>query len=211
MQLFSSNTHLCYRSAEKRPYTITVMPIDESTLENDCWLYHPTKQVAVNEDGTHLYNLKSGKFSNISLYAWTTCDWKKLVVSVDGKVVQFSRLALECFIGRELFPKETCEHIDCDRTNNRKKNLIPRYRLFQANARKMHKLVSDDKVIGVLERQDGRGWSAHVRMYTLDGRSASVEFRKYFFISQYGSSEKAKEAAIAFRQKHFLRDGMVYV
>jgi len=208
------------------------MPIDESTLENDVWFSHPTKPVIVNEDGTHVYNVQSEKFMNIRLLEWTTCDWKELRVTVmsggssstatQSKAAASSsvtnqcflgKLALECFMGRELLPKETCEHIDCNRTNNSKKNLIPRYRLFQANATKRHKLASTgNDVIGVIEFQDKRGWIASVRVYTPDGPTASVEKRKYFFNSQYGdSSEKAKEAATAYRQKYTLRDGMVWV
>jgi hypothetical protein len=188
-----------------------MLPIDESTLDNDGWYYHHSKPVKVNESGTHVYHLKKRKFLNIRLFEWKICDWKKLQLSVDGKPLSFDRLALECFIGRDLLPGETCEHIDCDRTNNSADNLLPRYRLFQANARKIHKFEVHGKENGVCKRPDGRGWTVSVRMYTPDSVTASVELRKHFWNNHYGGSEEAEKEAVAFHRKHTLRDGMIYV
>jgi hypothetical protein len=121
------------------------------------------------------------------------------------------RLALECFLGRELFPKETCEHIDCDRTNNSKSNLLPRYRLFQNNARKCHKFKVDSKETGVSETPDGRAFRARVQIYTPDDCSALVSLSKHFWVRQYSSRDEALKAAVAFRHQHTLQVGMVWV
>lgn len=167
--------------------------------------------VKVNEAGTHLYDIKKQCFKNIRRYEWKTCDLKVYKVTIGTKETLFDRIALECFTGRVLRKGETVEHIDCDRDNNRKSNLIPRYRLFQASARKVHKLKVDGKNTGVRKRKDGRGWYAVVRLYTPDGCTASIEIRKFFWISQYGTSEKAEKAAVAFRRKHCLENGMIWV
>jgi hypothetical protein len=187
-----------------------VLEIDESTLDTDEWSYHPNKPVAVNQAGTHVYHLKKQIFLNVRLYEWKTCDWKLAKVSVDGKDTQLDRLALECFIGRELLPGETVEHIDCNRANQSEPNLLPRYRLFQANARKLHKFVVDGKVTGVTPQGD-QGFCARIRVYTPDGCSASVEKRKYFSATKYGSRDEAERAAIAYRRHFDLKEGMQWI
>lgn len=208
---FFSNLPLFCSAAQQAPYKRTYLPIVESTDETDEWYYHPTMQVKVNEAGTHVYDIKNECFIKIRRYEWKTSDWKVHRAKIRKKEMLYDRVALECFIGRVLRKGETVEHIDCDRDNNHKSNLIPRYRLFQANARKVHKLKVDGKHTGVYKRADGRGWFACVRLYTPDGCVASVEVRKYFWLTQYGTSEKAEEAAVAFRRKHCLQEGMIWV
>lgn len=208
-----SNILICCRAAEKALYTKTYLPIDESTLENDTWFNHPTLPVKVNEDGTHIFDRTNHKFKPIRRYAWKTCDWVTVRVSIIGTDKIFSRVALECFIGRELLPGETCEHIDCVRDNNSESNLLPRFQLFQANARKIHKFVVDGKCTGVRPMGDGQRkyFQVRVRLYTPDSYKISLTLEKYFHRSQYGSIDAAEQEAIAFRKKHTLREGMVWV
>jgi hypothetical protein len=189
---------------------MTYLPIVESTLETDTWFRHPTKPIKVNEDGTHVRDIENHKFLPIRRYQWKTCKWVENKVTIFRVDKYLRRLVLECFLGRELFPKETCEHIDCDRTNNSKSNLLPRYSLFQANARKCHKFQVDGKETGVYECHDGRAFRACVRIYTPDDRSASVSLQKCFWVHRYGGRDEAYEAAVAFRNKHTLQAGMVW-
>ncbi len=165
----------------------------------------------MNEDGTHVHNIKKNKFQTIHRHESKNSSWVDHKVSVFGKSMIFGRLSLECFIGRELRPGETCEHIDCDRNNNSESNLLPRFHLFQANAKKCHKFQDDGKTIGVSEVHGGKAFAATVRVYTPDACSASVPWTKYFWVSHYGSKEEAKQAAIAYRKKHTLHDGMVFI
>jgi hypothetical protein len=165
----------------------------------------------VNEAGTHIFHIQKNRFLNIRQYSWHTCDWKTHKVSIN-KDRTFSRVALECFIGRELLSGEQCEHIDCERDNNSKSNLIPRYVLFQANARKVHKFAVDGKVTGVKPTKKGDGFEARVRLYTPDSYTVSLTLSKYFYATQFdGSLKAAEQAAVAFRRKHTLPPGMVYV
>jgi hypothetical protein len=83
-----------------------------------------------------------------------------------------------------LLPGETCEHIDGDRDSEHASNLIPRFGLFQANARKIHKFVVDGKTTGVTLMHDARCYRASVRMYTPDSYRASMGLHKYFWKSQ---------------------------
>ena len=62
-----------------------------------------------------------------------------------------------------LLKGETVEHIDCDRDNNSESNLLARYALFQANARKCHKFEVDGKETGVWENPNGREIRARER------------------------------------------------
>ena len=190
---------------------MTYLPIDESTLETDTWFRHPTKPIEVNEDGTHVRNIENHKFLPIRRYQWKTCKLFVTKVTIFGAEKYLGRMALECFLGRELLPKETCEHIDCDRTNNSKSNLLPRHRLFQANARRCHKFQVDGKEIGVTESHNGKAFRARVQIYTPGDRSASVKLFKYFSVSRYGSRDEAYKAAVDFRRKHTLQDGMARV
>jgi hypothetical protein len=82
---------------------------------------------------------------------------------------------------------------------------------FFKHARNIHKLEVDGKhQTGVYPLPDGQGFRGDVRMYTPDGVTASVSLRKYFYITQYGStSDEYERAAVAFRRKHTLREGMV--
>ena len=205
------DVYICYRRAQKKLYTKTDLPIDESTLETDTWFRHPTKPIKVNEDGTHVRDIENHKFLPIRRYQWKPCKWYETKVNVFGASKYFGRLALECFLGRELLPKETCEHIDCDRTKNSKSNLLPRYAMFQANARKCHKFQVDGKETGVDECANGRAFRARVQIYTPDDRSASVRLSKHFSVCQYGSRDAAREAAVDFRRKYTLKEGMVWV
>lgn len=165
----------------------------------------------VNEAGTHMYNTRMNRFVNINRYSYHNCNWVEHKVSIDGKQCIFARQALMSYIGRDLLEGETCEHIDCDRTNNSKSNLIPRYGLFQANARKAHKYEVDGKVTGVSRHKDGGGYTAQVRLYTLEGYKVSLTLRKGFYKTQFGGElEAAREAAEAFRKKHTLQEGMIF-
>jgi hypothetical protein len=167
--------------------------------------------VMVNEAGTHIFHIQKNRFLNICRYSYRTCDWKNHKVSIN-KPLTFSRVAVECFGGRELLPGEQCEHIDCDRDNNSKPNLIPRYALFQANARKVHKFAVDGKVTRVRPTKDEDGFVARVRLYTPDSYTASLTLRKRFYATQFdGNLEAAKQAAVAFRQQHTLQAGMISV
>ena len=205
------NVYICYRRAQKKLYTKTDLPIDDSTLETDTWFRHPTKPIEVNEDGTHVRNIENHEFLQIRCYQWKTCKWLETKVNIFGVDKIFGRLALECFLGRELFSKETCEHIDCDRTNNSKSNLVPRHRLFQSNARRCHKFQVDGRVTGVTEVQNGRAFRACVRIYTPDDRSASIRLTKHFWVRRYSSKDEAFNAAVDFRRKYTLQAGMVWV
>ena len=210
------DVYICYSSAQKTKYTTITLPQDLSTLETDAWFQHPTEPIEVNEHGTHVRynrpgNILDGKFLNIRRKSWEDTEWIDHGVSVRAKEFIFSRLVLECKLGRKLLPGETCEHIDCNRDNNRMSNLLSRYQLFQANARKCHKFQVDGKVTGVYEVKDGRYFEANVRIYTPGGRSASISFKKCFSVSKYGGRDKAWRAAVAFREQHTLQAGMCYI
>ena len=200
-------------AAEKRAkyVTGTVMEIDESTLDTDEWLEHPTLPIMINLGGNHVYHHGMQKFLTIRHTKWILRDWEEQSVTVDRCSKGLPKLVLECKLGRELQTKsgETVEHIDSDRTNNHVDNLIPRHRLFQANAKKKHKDPTTSKMLGIAKCKDTDRYYAEVQVYTPDDKTASVQKRKYFSAFQYGSLEKAKEAAIAYRFKHTLGvDGM---
>ncbi len=186
------------------------MSIDEATLDNDRWYQHPTEKIKINESGTHIYHLEREKFLTIRRYTWKTRDWVEHKVSLGlGKDRLFHRLALECF-GGKLLGSLTCEHIDCDRTNNSRQNLKAATRLYQANAKKIHKSGVDNQLpLGVREVPQDGGWSVSVRIYTPGETKISIEQKKWFGNSQYpGGREEAKQAAIDYRNKYTLREGM---
>ena len=51
----------------------------------------------------------------------------------------------------------------------------------------------------------------HATVCTPDKNSASVILAKLFWVAQYDSRVEAREAAVALRRKHTLREGMVWI
>ena len=78
------DVYIYYRRAQKKPYTKTYLPIDESTLETDTWFRHPTKPIEVNEDGTHVRDIENHKFLPIRRYQWKTYEWVENRLNVFG-------------------------------------------------------------------------------------------------------------------------------
>ena len=193
------------------------LPIDEDCYDDETWYHHPTLPVQVNSLGTHIFDEAKGKFQQIRVLNFRNGKWVELRVDFisAGNVRRFSRLALECFLGRKLLRGETVEHIDHCRTNNRIGNLLPRFKLFQGNNRRSYKLRVDGTVTGVhlFSQATGvpTGWRVNVRLFTPEGPVMSVGVKKYFGFKKYGGKEAALKAANDWKQTYTLKEGMVFV
>ena len=160
----------------------------------------------VNEEGTHLYNVEKEEFILIRKYTWKVGSWVMYKIKFKGKQKQGDRLALECFIGRPLRRQETVEHIDNSRHNNSKSNLLPRFKLFQTHNRSRYRSNCETNL-----QDRGTNYLATVHIYTPDGPHVSLRHCKCFSVSTYGSKADAKEAAMAWKDRYTLREGMVFV
>lgn len=198
-------------------YDKFVLPIDESIFESEEeWHRHPDPSfpVEVNDSGTHLYNYKKGRFVTIRHYKWKVSRWEEFRVHFASREHNFCRIAVECFIGRKLMKRETVDHANNDRRDNSYKNLSPRFMLFQVNNRRQFRLGQDSNHSGVSFCEVGKfpaHYVANSRMYTPDEKTVSKTFRKHFWIHHYGSKEEAYQAAVEWKDRTTLRQGMVFV
>jgi hypothetical protein len=175
--------------------------------------------VKVNENGTHIYLITRQVFLNIVRLAYKKSGKVQHRVSVVGKLCEFSRVALECFTNTLLVDGLTCDHEDCNRDNNCFANLSPKGHLFQCNHKSMHRKPVAGKVLGVNQirikrknlKGDYKGWRVNVGACAIDrGAGRTRPIYKYFYESVLGI-EGARQAAIAFRQKHTPREHMIKV
>ena len=57
----------------------------------------------------------------------------------------------------------------------------------------------------------GKYWYAIASMITIDAPVATIQVRKYFSFQKHGGKEAALLLANAWRKKHCLREGMIWI
>jgi hypothetical protein len=211
--LFPDDFSFLFSAAQKQAkiVTKTTLPIDEATCENDEWFAHPNDDydVEVNKAGTHCRSVSTQRYKKIRVYTYIRSGWKNFKTRLKKKDTNFSRLALECFLGRTLRPRETVEHYGGVRGDHSKSKLLPRYMLFQCASRRPFNVNIETNTPRVIPQSSG--YRAHITIQTPDGTTVSIRHKKYFPWSRYESKDEALCAAIAWQQKYRLEQGMIYV
>jgi hypothetical protein len=190
----------------------TVYVSEDSQGNPTIWHENPKHRgVFVSEDGEQVYDRERKKFIQIYERRYKTSTWICRRLRLHGQFYFLSRFALEAFEGSVLESDETCDHGNHDRTNNEIGNLRRRHMLFQNNHRQPYRVSKETGVQGVRlvrGRSNKKYFVVSYSVYTPDGPTYSIGRHKYFFVSTHGGEEKALEAAIDWRKKTHLSEGM---
>lgn len=194
------------------------LPVDEQILEREHmrWFRHPVQEhLKVDEGGTHVYDTNKKKFVKMRQRTNKKSGYVDITLTVPGGRRYLSRFALECFLKRSLQKGEEADHRNRDRKDNSKDNLRPLFRLGNANNKQSKYICPYSKVQGVhlkFKKRDGKPkcFVAKAQMYAPDGptRSSQIE-RRFATGTTEEDYEEALQAAIAWRNRHTLKDGML--
>ena len=177
---------------------------------NPDWHKHPTLNIVVHTDGTHIYNLAQNKFVQLYLYTSKTRVWKDVKCSINSTQLAVSRIVLECKLQRCLESSEEADHIHHDRTNNSFSNLraVPKG-VAQANNKQIHAEAAEQgTTLGISEvknkqTNDLEGYQVGYSVYFVGkGFGAqSKNAKKYFYVNESNPADVAKAYATAFRER----------
>jgi hypothetical protein len=120
-----------------------------------------------------------------------------------GKALYLNRIALDCFLGRMLETWEESDHGNRDLTDNSKRNLTARARLFNASNKGLN-FNNRTGVTGVFFCEKKNHYVASIRVYTPDGPTISKGKKFNFSVKTHGK-KGAFDMAIAFRNRYHLR------
>ena len=215
---------LCVTSLAPTPYTKSSLPRDTTYFSSglhDWWANCRYPYLLLSGDGTHVYNMDTGKYLPIvkETYRNSGKVVLSIFVNVEGKNkrVSYGQFAVESFIGDKLSIGAKRDHVDQYHEPNSGENLIPRGASFQANnEKKKHQGERENgSILGVYKKNlmnkktFDLSWVVLFRILTPAGPTASIEASKHFSIKEHGY-EKARELAMAYRRKYTLKEGMNY-
>jgi hypothetical protein len=164
----------------------------------------------VNEEGTHVRrgtNEDDYTLLPIRHKFFTQSNWVDVMVCIGKTSLYLNRLALECFLERELKTGEEADHVNRIRTNNSMCNLRARCRLFKANNKGLYR-NNRTGVTGVCFRERDNVYIASVQMYTPESPTISKTYSVVFSVKKYGK-EGAFDMAVSYRKRHHLEDAPV--